>query len=180
MKIAKKFGPFTPRLPASESEEHMANVLGVSFLGTPEGRCWYDVVPELNTECQGYSFVTVDESGLVTAVADDPSTLFPNGCTVIAVDGAPDAMLKRVGRWLFDGKKFEVDPSVGIEQARRRKATALEEATQQVSILRDAIDSGKATDEEKRLFDLWRDYRIVVNRADINEGTTMKLPAKPE
>lgn len=180
MKIAKTFGPFTPRLPASESEEHMANTLGVAYLGAPDGRCWYDVIPELETECKGMHFVTVNEDKAVTAVSADASTLFPSGCYVMAVAGAPDAMVQRVGVWLFNGKGFELDPSVGIEQARRRKASALEEATLQVSILRDAVDSGKATDNEKRLFELWRDYRIAVNRLDINEGTVMKLPAKPE
>ena len=180
MKIAKKFGPFTTRKPASEVEEHMATELGVSYLGTPEGRCWYDVIPELQTECKGMQFVVVSDTNHVVSVSADPSMLYPKDSIVVAASGVPDALVNRVGVWMFNGKEFVLDPSVGIEQARRRKAAALEEATEQVSILRDAVESGKATDNEKRLFELWRDYRIAVNRLDINEGTVMKLPAKPE
>ncbi|MCA0777019.1 tail fiber assembly protein, partial [Vibrio vulnificus] len=61
-----------------------------------------------------------------------------------------------------------------------RKEQALSIASTKVSVLRDTVDSGNATDEEKELFAKWRDYRIAVNRLDINLGSAMVVPPMPE
>lgn len=59
------------------------------------------------------------------------------------------------------------------------KKYLLNEATQKVSILQDAVDLDMATDEESRLLPLWKKYRVLVNRVDTNTNDKITWPEKP-
>lgn len=173
----KVLGPFKRRLTGQE-DEHLLKV-GVSFLYTDNDICWYSLATKY-PEPELYK-IMVDANNKVCAMSTDITMLYPMDCTVIITDSIPAAMkTSEPSLWRLVGKTFEPDYSAAITQAERRKLEALRVSSIKVDTLRDAINSELATDDEKRLFKAWTDYRIKVNRLDTKLGSAMTLPVSPE
>jgi predicted DNA-binding protein (UPF0278 family) len=67
-----------------------------------------------------------------------------------------------------------------IAVATAQKKQLLSEATMQIDYLQDAIDTEIATDEEKALYSLWKKYRALLNRIDIDTAPDIEWPEKPQ
>ncbi|WP_139794062.1 tail fiber assembly protein [Chromobacterium violaceum] len=63
-------------------------------------------------------------------------------------------------------------PSLGEQQKVDMK---MSEANQKIQILADAIDLGIASQEEKRDYDLWRKYRVLLSRVPQQPGFPAKI-----
>ncbi|QQO39177.1 putative tail fibers protein [Salmonella phage SPHG1] len=180
------YGPDNPEV--TEANENIVNA-GAIFLKDEGGRDWYNLAKEFVNKYKGATFLQVDKNGVVVATHTDPTMFHPVGCDMVVTYDPPFNIFETVGEWLFDGKEllvmsdaphFTLNAPMMKEIARERKEQALSIASAKVSVLRDTVDSGDATDEEKELFAKWRDYRIAVNRLDVNLGSAMVVPPMPE
>ncbi|AIT13866.1 TPA: tail fiber assembly protein [Salmonella enterica subsp. enterica serovar Enteritidis] len=176
-KVFRNFTMYHPEV--TEENENIVNA-GAIFLKDEEGRDWYNLAKEFAVKYEGATFLQVDKNGVVIAAHTDPTMFHPVGCDMVVTYDPPFNIFETVGEWLFDGKEFTLNAPMMKEIARERKEQALSIASTKVSVLRDTVDSGNATDEEKELFAKWRDYRIAVNRLDINLGSAMVVPPMPE
>lgn len=60
------------------------------------------------------------------------------------------------------------------------KDALMNEASQRISVLQDAVDLEMATDEEAAALPLWKKYRVLLSRVDANTAEAIEWPAKPE
>ncbi|WP_272675070.1 MULTISPECIES: tail fiber assembly protein [unclassified Providencia] len=61
-----------------------------------------------------------------------------------------------------------------IAEAEYQKQALLNEATATIAPLQDAVDLGIATDEEREQLRAWKEYRVQVNRMDVNSSVILK------
>ncbi|QFH62732.1 tail fiber assembly protein [Serratia marcescens] len=80
--------------------------------------------------------------------------------------------------YVWDGNQY-IESKVDVEaiQAAEKKKYLLNEASEKISILSDAVDIGLATDIEKSNLIEWRKYRVLLNRIDNNHRDNW--PEKP-
>lgn len=64
-------------------------------------------------------------------------------------------------------------------EAEALKATLIATASETISILKDAVDLGRATKEEEAHLLAWREYRISLNRIDTSNAPDIEWPVKP-
>lgn len=80
----------------------------------------------------------------------------------------------------WDGKKWVPDADAqkasAVHDATVHKAKLLNEATQQIGVLQDAVDLGMATDEEVLNLKSWKQYRVLLNRVDVNSASDIEWP----
>lgn len=91
--------------------------------------------------------------------------------------------------WSYDGQVFSQPPLTDKEKADNHQAAIaanimlkqalIEEASNKISILQDAVDLDMATDEEAKSLPLWKKYRVLTNRIDANSPDQIDWPAKP-
>ncbi|MDA4792271.1 tail fiber assembly protein [Enterobacter hormaechei] len=79
---------------------------------------------------------------------------------------------------------FLVDPPAPTKEqlnaeAEALKATLIADASETISILKDAVDLGRATKEEEALLLAWREYRISLNRIDTSNAPDIEWPVLP-
>lgn len=63
--------------------------------------------------------------------------------------------------------------------AASRQAAEMEEASRLMAPLQDAVDIGKATQEEIALLNEWKGYRVMLNRIDTTKAPDIDWPEKP-
>lgn len=64
-----------------------------------------------------------------------------------------------------------------MSKAEQQKATLMSEATQHISILMNAVNLERATDEEKLQLKVWRKHPVFLNRID-NSSPSILWPEK--
>lgn len=89
----------------------------------------------------------------------------------------------------YDGSKFTPPPPTKEEvEANQneiksanlsKKRSLLDEASQKISILQDAVDLDMATDDEAAALPLWKKYRVLLSRVDAETSEEVKFPEKP-
>ncbi|CAJ0719366.1 hypothetical protein LMG6871_02817 [Ralstonia edaphis] len=82
--------------------------------------------------------------------------------------------------WTFDGKKFSapVAPVMTLTQKQAKRSALLDQATQQIAPLQDAVDLQIATSEESASLAKWKAYRVALNRLDLTVDP-VAWPAAP-
>lgn len=59
------------------------------------------------------------------------------------------------------------------------KTALMDEASQKISVLQDAVDLGMATDEEREQLEAWKKYRVILSRIDSSIPDQIDWPTKP-
>lgn len=82
-----------------------------------------------------------------------------------------------------EGNPIDMDqpPPTAEENSRynsSRRAQLMSEASNAIAPLQDAVDLKKATEEEKAFLLLWKDYRVSLNRLDLNQAD-FEWPEQP-
>jgi len=91
--------------------------------------------------------------------------------------------------WLFVNGVF-VEPALSddeIEEIRKfkiaqnvsMKTSLMNEASQTISVLQDAVDLEIATEEEAEKLPLWKKYRVLLSRVNANTDQEITWPLKP-
>lgn len=91
--------------------------------------------------------------------------------------------------WSFDGRTFSPPPLTDdelliIEKSAiaanvSLKQSLMDEASERISVLQDAIDLEMATAEEASALPLWKKYRVLLSRIDVNTSASVAWPEKP-
>lgn len=71
-----------------------------------------------------------------------------------------------------------IKPTRGENAAIKQRLLGI--ASQQVSILNDAVEMDMATEEEVRLLPLWKKYRVLLNRVNTDIDDFIKWPEEPK
>lgn len=96
----------------------------------------------------------------------------PSGFTMLKPSSSFDAWNGEA--WVLDEeKKLQHE----INKIAKIKKQLFDEATIMISCLQDAVDSSAATEQEVELLAKWKQYRVLINRVDINN---LNWPEKPE
>ncbi|WP_333986762.1 tail fiber assembly protein [Providencia huaxiensis] len=66
-----------------------------------------------------------------------------------------------------------------IAEAEQKKQLLLNEASEAIAPLNDAVDLDMATDEEIALLKEWKKYRVLLNRVDTSAEPDIEWPQKP-
>ncbi|ELP6610555.1 tail fiber assembly protein [Escherichia coli] len=86
--------------------------------------------------------------------------------------------------WLYDGETFTQPPveppshAQLVAAAEQEKQYRLTVANNQIAPLQDAVDLDMAIDEEVRLLNAWKKYRVLVNRVDTNKAPDIQWPSQ--
>lgn len=70
-------------------------------------------------------------------------------------------------------RKFKISQNISL------KASFMDEATQIISVLQDAVDLEIANDEESTKLPLLKKYRVLLSRVNANTDQDVAWPAKP-
>ena len=73
-------------------------------------------------------------------------------------------------------KDAEVEKLFRIREAEEKKARLIQEATDNITILQDAVNFEMATDEDVSMLSSWKKYRVLVSRIDINTAPDIVWP----
>lgn len=118
---------------------------------------------------------------------EDAPMEFEEGVTYVEIpDGA--GTFPSAG-WSYDGSSFTAPPLTAEEEAAITQAaltanvslkqSLMDEASNKISVLQDAVDLEMATDAETAALPLWKKYRVLLNRIDANTSETVAWPDKP-
>ncbi|MBU6520574.1 tail fiber assembly protein [Pantoea sp. B270] len=95
---------------------------------------------------------------------------------ISALETPPDVnYLYRDG--VFSAPVIEAEDPVFL--AASRQAVEMEEASRLMAPLQDAVDIGKATQEEIARLNEWKEYRVMLNRIDTTKAPDIDWPQKP-
>lgn len=129
------------------------------------------------------NYAVVDEKGNILSVViwDGESQWSPpDGCIAVRCGD----QICSIGGKYRDGEFFsppqpEVSHEDLVSQATQQKTNLMAEASQQVSVLQDAVDLDMATDEENEMLLVWKRYRVLLNRVDPNLAPNIDWPNHP-
>lgn len=79
-------------------------------------------------------------------------------------------------RWVTD---VAAQKAAEVAKANATKAALINNASEQIAPLQDAVDLDMATDDEKARFDAWRKYRVLLTRVDTNSAPAITWPEAP-
>ncbi|MFL4556026.1 tail fiber assembly protein [Yersinia kristensenii] len=144
-----------------------------------EGSDWYELQKTFRGDIYkvGYS-----QYGIVRTISRDVWAIAPTGLSIIEVESIPDVSEDElISGWyevFNDEVKFRIPPQDEIDAAEReRKQQLIDEVSQEIAILNDAVDLDMATDEEKLRLRELKSYRINLSR--IAMGSHGVWPIKP-
>lgn len=136
----------------------------VQYFCDSKGRDWYDN----NGLFKKKYVVQYNSSGVVKAVVLShlAERLHPAGTSISEINSLPEDFSLSSAIWLFDGKKLTktyFDPSVPTSH---RKVQANKTLSSKIEPLRDAVELGVATEEERERYELLRTLRVRLMRID--------------
>lgn len=179
---AKIFGPFSLRDELSQEEEALNRVHGIIFISDPDKNDWYSLQKQFSADSLKIVF---DENGLINSASYDVSTLWPQYFSVAEVLSVPEHFSLPVpgGKWVFNGKSIVekvITLAEQVTQAAETRAIKSAAATVIIDPLRDAVELGRASEEEKARLTAWKNYRIDLAQLDISVPSAIQWPEPPE
>lgn len=125
----------------------------------------------LNEDHRGQTYYsTKDQHTIVIAEIGPP----PSGYVALAPTSPFD---------VWNGSNWEIDKEAeqkaAIDRANSDKALRLQQATDTINPLQDAVDLDMATDEEKAELTAWRKYRVLLTRVDTSTAPDINWPQAP-
>lgn len=180
MKITT-FGPFTARTDLNQQEEALSRVHGIIFISDAQKNDWYCLQKKFSESSLKIVF---DETGLINCASYDASTLWPQYFYVAEVLDLPEGFCLPVpgGKWIFDGKIItekvmtEAEETAEIERVR---AVKIAEATIKIAPLQDAVELGRASEEDRARLIAWKNHRVDLNQLDISQPGKIVWPEPP-
>lgn len=158
------------------------------FFQSEDGRDWY--------ECQDLFAddtikIMYKSNGVIHSVVDAPvpergniyavSMFYPENMSVaeISINDYPVGV-QIDGKWMFENGKVIPVPIDYVAEAEKEKTRLLNEAEEVISPLQRAVKYGLATDEEKKEFERWEVYTVLLSRVKTSQAPDIQWPEKPE
>lgn len=137
-------------------------------------------VPVFNFETASWE-VTEDHRGKTVYDIETGQEIYisalgalPEKVTSIAPDGE---FYKWNGRsWVKDA---DAESSAQRRESEATKNSLMQTANEKILPLQDAIDLDISTEEEKELLVAWKQYRVLLNRININTAPDIEWPMQP-
>lgn len=176
----KHYGIFVPYVPTSdEGKELLAQ--GANMIAS-EGKCWYDVVQEVQKDKSLKYVLFMDHDNVVVHVdrTELIHTYAPTNIAVAVVEDIPDYLSTELCQWILqkDGS-FIQNEAYFTAVLMGTKADELEVANAKISHLQDLIDIGSADSSTEAEMLKWKKYRVALN--NLNEKSKTKdLPKRPK
>ncbi|MBG6243262.1 MAG: tail fiber assembly protein [Candidatus Symbiopectobacterium sp. Dall1.0] len=161
------------------SPDNMPYGHGVQYFKSEDGQDFYE---SLNLFTKKYKLCIEPDTGIIRSMAEDVSSLYPAGFTVVDVDELPDGV-DISGDWLFEGEKVvRRIPTQGelVAKAKFKKASLMRDATNVIAPLQDAVDFDLATEAERAQLIAWKTYRVLLNRVDMSKAPDIEWPEQPQ
>lgn len=154
--------------------DELFNGGGIQYFIDTDGKDWFKSLPEFK---KNHS-VAFDENGVIRFFGEDPSRFYPAGLSVVDIDSLPED-IDVLGRWVFEDNT--ITPRIPtaeelITEAEMQKQQLLAVAGNVIAPLQDAVELEIATDAEIALLAEWKTYRVLLNRAKLDEA----WPPKPK
>lgn len=134
----------------------------IQFFRSEKGEDFYDSIPLFTKR---HKLCVRPADGVIIFAHENVARLYPNGFNVHEVDSLPEDF-DIDARWRFEDGQI-VAPVVDYA-ARKQKAKLMSAANAAITPLQDAADLGVATDEETARLTTWKQYRVALNRVDLN------------
>lgn len=163
------------------NEQLKLSEMGVQFLTDNTGRCWYDIIKELQAEHDGEYVIVIDDESRVRGWSKVADSLFPVDSSIVVTNKVPLALVNGNGAWKFDkaSKTFIPDTSVNMSELQARKDNELYNATTEIDALKDAVEADIATEAEIERLAALKAYRIKLIRLDVSGDVPVTFPEKP-
>ncbi|MEN4604063.1 tail fiber assembly protein [Pantoea agglomerans] len=131
-------------------------------------------------------YALVKEGKVVNLILWDGAEMeFEDGVSAVKIEGSDNVSIG----FAYAKGKFTAPPLTEeqIEKQRQEemavnqinKNQLMSEATQQIAVLQDAVDLEMATEEETTDLPLWKKYRVLLSRVDIENAKAITWPQKP-
>lgn len=153
---------------------------GVQYFISEDGKDFYEY---LDTFTLRYKLL-IDSDGVICSMAEDVSTLYPVGYSVVETDILPEGF-DIFGGWMFiDGKVVAV-PVDYAEKAETQRQRLLEDANELIAGWVTDLQLGIISDDEKENLIQWRqyikllqglDFSLLENEQDFNAIEWPELP----
>ncbi|MEB2478211.1 tail fiber assembly protein [Citrobacter freundii] len=158
MKNIKNFREYHP---SPEQIEKWGFPLNAVYNISEDGQDWYQCQKTFSPDTWK---VMYDENNIICSAHSNVAFLTPSGYSVAEVEDTPEHRLANHTQeyCYIDGK---VIPRVySAEELRRMNNGTVEKmlakATQEIGPLQDAVDIGRATEEQKALLIAWKTHRV--------------------
>lgn len=172
---------FREKTKLTEDEQQQASGFGVIFLCDDAGNDWYESQSQFAAETIK---VMYSQNGVICAVSDDVSKLWPLNMSVAEVKATKaNNAVDSSGSWVYCDGKIEARQYTDDEmreEAEQRKTQLLAMATSVIDPLQDAVDLDMVTEGEKEMLTAWRRYRVLLSRVDVSKAPDVDWPKKPE
>ncbi|WP_241649679.1 tail fiber assembly protein [Rosenbergiella collisarenosi] len=140
---------------------------------TDAGRVWVFASGEwtLNEDHRGKTYYSTKDQQTIMIVEIGPPP--PD---YVALAPASQFDVWDGSTWVIDK---EAEQKAAIDRANSEKAQRLQQATDTINPLQDAVDLEMATDEEKTQLTAWRKYRVLLTRVDASTAPDINWPQAP-
>lgn len=131
-------------------------------------------------------YALVKDGKVINLILWDGSEMeFEDGVSAVEIEGSDNVSIG----FTYAKGKFTAPP-LTEEQLKQQKQEAItvnqinknqlmNEATQLIAVLQDAVELEMATEKETADLTLWKKYRVLLSRVDIENGTEINWPPRP-
>lgn len=171
---------FREKTKLTKDEQQQAGDFGVIFLCDEVGNDWYESQKQFTAETIKVMYA---ENGVICAVSDDVSKLWPLNLSVAEVKATKaNSAVDSSGRWAYcDGKvkarQYTADEL--CKEAEQRKTQLLAISASVIDPLQDAVDLDMATEIEESNLLAWRKYRVLLSRVETSTAPDIDWPVAP-
>ncbi|HIH5600363.1 TPA: tail fiber assembly protein [Serratia marcescens] len=145
------------------------------YLQDDKGRDWYSAQAKFTKK---FKLAILPETGVIRSITQDISALFPAGLTVVDIDALPDGC-NISGDWVYSNGNIKKDAGADARAAIAQKAALMNQASNQILVLTDAVDLDMASEEDKTALEAWRTYRVLLSRVDTGAAPAIDWPEAP-
>lgn len=139
---------------------------GVQYFIDEQSRDWFE---SLHLFTKKYSLVIETDTGIIRSIAEDTSTLYPVGFSVVDIDDLPDGCSDD-GTWSYDGitvNKLELAHDEILARNTRVFNTLLRSIADAAFPLQSAVSLGVATTAQTEALSALQQYSISLVDTDL-------------
>lgn len=156
--------------------EHMPYGEGIQYFCSEDGKDFYESIPLFTRK---YKLCIEPQTGIIRSIAEDVSTLYPAGFTVVETNYLPEGCNIH-GGWQYKNEVVSAVPSDPVKLATSELKKRLADANSRIEVLQDACDMGIASDEEKASLLAWKKYRVELSRVNTDDAPDITWPEPPD
>ncbi|WP_393948540.1 tail fiber assembly protein [Kluyvera intermedia] len=156
--------------------EYMPYGEAVQYFQSEDGKDFYESISLFTRK---YKLCIEPDTGVIRSIAEDVSTLYPAGFTVVETNYLPDDC-DIYGGWIYKNEVVSAKPIDDNAIAEEEKARLTEKANDAIRFLERAVRLGMATPGEESLLEAWEKYSVLLMRIKPDDAPDIDWPEVPE